>query len=117
MTMNASSDKAGGASRRLVGLGLLGGFFISGGCGLIHETAWTRLLRLVMGNTTVAITTVLTAFMGGLALGSYLGGRLIDKRTDLLRVFAVLQGLIGLFCLSIVTMFTQAFNPFLYFQF
>jgi len=65
---------------------------------LVHEVAWTRLLRLVMGNTTFSITTVLCAFMGGLALGSYMGGRIIDRRHDPLRVFAFLEGTIALYC-------------------
>ena len=86
------------ASMRAVGTGVLCAFFVSGACGLIHEVAWTRLLRLVMGNTTFSITTVLCAFMGGLALGSYMGGRFIDRRHDPLRVFALLEGSIGIYC-------------------
>jgi len=74
-------------------------FFVSGACGLIHEVAWTRLLRHIMGNTTFSITTVLCAFMGGLALGSYLGGRFIDRRKDPMRVFAILEGGIGIYCM------------------
>ena len=77
---------------------ILGAFFVSGACGLIHEVAWTRLLRLIMGNTTFSITTVLCAFMGGLALGSYLGGRFIDRRKDPLKIFAILEGSIGIYC-------------------
>ena len=80
---------------------VLGFFFVSGACGLVHEVAWTRLLRLIMGNTTFSITTVLCAFMGGLALGSYLGGRLIDRRHDPLRVFALLEACVGVYCLSL----------------
>lgn len=40
-------------------------FFLAGACGLSYEILAMRLLRLVMGNTTFAVTTVLTAFMGG----------------------------------------------------
>ena len=59
-----------------------------------------RLLRHVMGNDTIAITTVLCAFMGGLALGSYVGGRVIDRRGhQALLLFAILEGTIGLYCL------------------
>ena len=54
-------------------------FFISGATGLIYEVVWTRLLTQVMGNTHYSIATVLTVFMAGLALGSYLGGRPIVK--------------------------------------
>ncbi len=84
---------------QIVLTGVLGAFFVSGLCSLIHEIVWTRLLRLVMGNTTFAITTVLCVFMAGLALGSYVGGRLIDRRNDPLRVFAILEAVIGVYCL------------------
>lgn len=47
-------------------------FFISGVAGLIYEILWIRMLGLVFGHTVHAITTVLVAFMTGLALGSYL---------------------------------------------
>ena len=50
-------------------------FFLSGMTGLIYELIWTRWLVLIFGSTTFAISTVLTTFMGGLALGSFLSGR------------------------------------------
>jgi len=78
---------------------VLAAFFVSGACGLAHEIAWMRLLRHIMGNTTFSMTTVLCAFMGGLALGSYLGGRFVDRRNDPLRVFAILEGSIGIYCM------------------
>ena len=52
---------------------------ISGSCGLVYEILWMKMLTLVIGNTVFSITTVLTAFMGGLALGSFLAGSFIDK--------------------------------------
>src|SRR5262245_28455647 len=50
-------------------------FIFSGATGLIYEVLWARILGLVFGATTLAISTVLAAFMGGLALGSALAGR------------------------------------------
>lgn len=76
-------------------------FFISGSTGLIYEVVWTRLLTLVMGNTHYSIATVLTAFMGGLALGSFFGGRLIDRKGNPLALYAILEAGIGLYCLLI----------------
>ncbi|MBI2877502.1 MAG: fused MFS/spermidine synthase, partial [Candidatus Tectomicrobia bacterium] len=76
-------------------------FFLSGACGLIYEVVWTRMLTLVIGNTVFSVTTVLTAFMGGLALGSYLAGRLIDRRYNPLKAYGWLEGAIGLYCLLI----------------
>jgi spermidine synthase len=51
-------------------------FIFSGATGLIYEVLWARMLGLVFGATTLAVSTVLAAFMGGLALGSALAGRL-----------------------------------------
>ncbi len=76
-------------------------FLISGATGLIYEVVWTRLLTLVMGNTHYSVATVLTSFMGGLALGSYLGGRIIDRYFNPLAVYALLEAAIGLYCLLI----------------
>jgi spermidine synthase len=80
---------------------ILSCFFFTGACGLIYEVVWMRLLRLVMGNSTFAITTVVCAFMAGLALGSYFGGRLADRRSDWLRIFAGLQAGIALYCFAL----------------
>lgn len=85
-------------------------FFLSGCSGLIYEVVWTRLLRHVMGNTVFSMTTVLCAFMGGLALGSYLAGRIIDRRGHPLLLYAVMEGAIGLYCLSLPVL-VEAIEP------
>ncbi len=54
-------------------------FTVSGACGLIYEIVWMRRLALVFGSTTLAVSTVLAAFMGGLALGSAWFGRRADR--------------------------------------
>jgi len=72
-------------------------FLCSGVSGLIYEVVWTRLLTVVLGNTVFAVSAVLTVYMGGLALGSFCAGRIIDRRTDPLRVYALLEIAIGAF--------------------
>ena len=72
-------------------------FFCSGTCGLIYELVWTRLLILVMGATTFAITTVLVAFMSGLALGGYLASRYVPRLRQPGRFYGVLEIVIGLY--------------------
>ncbi|MFQ5354287.1 MAG: hypothetical protein ACE5DR_05005, partial [Thermodesulfobacteriota bacterium] len=54
-------------------------FFASGLAALIYQVVWTKLLTLVFGVTFLAVSTVLTCFFGGLALGSFLGGRWIER--------------------------------------
>jgi spermidine synthase len=61
----------------LVALSLL--FFLSGCAALIYQILWLRLLGLVFGVTVYAASTVLAAFMAGLALGSLLAGRAADR--------------------------------------
>ncbi len=82
-------------STRRVRIVLLALFFCSGVSGLIFEVVWTRQLTVILGNTVYAVSTVLAAFMAGLALGSFLGGRFIDRRRDPLRAYAVLEVAIG----------------------
>ncbi|QPJ63140.1 MAG: tetratricopeptide repeat protein [Candidatus Nitronauta litoralis] len=76
-------------------------FFISGATGLIYEVVWTRQLTLVLGNTHYSVATVLTTFMAGLALGSFFGGKWIDRHGNPLLVYAMLEAAIGLYCLAI----------------
>ena len=54
---------------------VLGCFLLSGFAGLLYETAWTREFSFVFGTSGLAVSTVLAAYMGGLALGSALAGR------------------------------------------
>ncbi|MBN1770696.1 MAG: fused MFS/spermidine synthase [Deltaproteobacteria bacterium] len=71
-------------------------FFLSGGSGLVFETLWTRKLSLVFGSTTLSVSSVLTAFMGGLALGSWLlGRRLADRVRRPILWYAAVEGLVG----------------------
>ena len=69
-------------------------FFISGAAGLIYEIVWTRLLVVIFGGTTNSVVAVVAAFLGGLAIGSFLFGRYADKvemPTVLLRLYAFLE--------------------------
>ena len=76
-------------------------FFVSGASGLVFEEVWTRELTLVFGSTTLALSTVLSVFMGGLALGSRLGGRIADRLRDRLGAYAAAEAGIGLYALGV----------------
>lgn len=80
-------------------------FVLSGATGLIYEVLWVRMLGLVFGATTVAISAVLAAFMGGLAVGSALGGRIAPKLQRPLRAYAVIEFVIGLYALVVPLLF------------
>ncbi len=66
-------------------------FAVSGISGLIYELVWIRLLSHLLGGTTLAISTVLAAFMGGLALGSHYFGKRVDQTPNPLRLYSFLE--------------------------
>lgn len=66
-------------------------FFLSGAAGLIYQLIWLRKLALIFGNTSYATSSILTAFMGGLALGSYLIGKYADRAKSPLKFYGFLE--------------------------
>ena len=70
-------------------------FTLSGVSGLIYEVVWLRYLTLVFGVTVYAVSTVLTVFMGGLALGGFLAGKFADRLQRPLRAYGVIELLIA----------------------
>ncbi|MGH2511171.1 MAG: fused MFS/spermidine synthase, partial [Candidatus Limnocylindrales bacterium] len=66
-------------------------FILSGAAGLIYEVVWARQLVLVFGNTTQAVSAILTGFFGGIAIGSVIGGRIADWVRRPLRMYGLLE--------------------------
>jgi spermidine synthase len=71
-------------------------FFCSGAAGLVYEVIWSRLFREVFGVTAYANATVLATYLGGLALGGWVLGRVADRRADPLRLYGLLEIGVGL---------------------
>ena len=67
----------------------------SGGSALVYQLIWTRLLGFVFGTTTEAVSTVLAVFFGGLAVGNALAARRLDRAVRPLRLYAILELVIG----------------------
>jgi spermidine synthase len=80
-------------------------FLFSGASGLIYQIVWTKQLTHIMGVTVYAVSTVLASFMAGLALGSWLFGRRVDRSRSPLRLYALLEGGIGIYALLIPLLF------------
>jgi predicted membrane-bound spermidine synthase len=72
-------------------------FFLSGASSLIFQTLWTRLLHHVFGSTSVAMSSVLTAFMAGLGLGAFLAGRYAERLRRPLLFYAVAEVGVAIF--------------------
>lgn len=90
-------------------------FAISGFSGLIYESIWTHYLKLFLGCAAYAQTLVLIIFMGCMALGSWLTGKYSIKIRNLLLVYAVAEGIIGIFALVFHSIFIHSTN-FVYFS-
>ena len=90
-----------------------GCFFFSGAAGLVYEVIWVRLIDKIIGSAPFAVATVLSVFMAGLALGSYLSGRIVDRftrRGALLCMYGLLEIGIGI-CALLVPFLIHAIQP------
>ena len=85
-------------------------FFLSGATGLIYEVLWARMLGLVFGATTLAVSTVLAAFMGGLAIGSGLAGRRGAAVKRPIRAYGLIEIGIALYALAVPFLFNFVDN-------
>lgn len=73
-------------------------FLVSGATGLLYEVAFSKLLAYIFGATAYAVSTVLAAFMGGLALGAHVGGRFANRIRRPLAAYGVLEIMVGVVC-------------------
>ncbi len=76
-------------------------FFLSGFTSLVYEVVFYKLLGYVFGGTTLAVTTVLVAFMGGLALGGKVIGAAADRIKNPILAYGLLELLIGAYVLLV----------------
>src|SRR2546430_2848927 len=70
-------------------------FFLSGAAGLIYESIWTRYLALLVGHSAYAQILVLTIFLGGMAVGSFIVGRYSERLRSPLIWYAVVEAAVG----------------------
>ena len=81
-------------------------FFVSGFCGILYELIWLRLAMAQFGITTALVSIVLSAFMGGLGVGSWAAGTLVTRFSNRvsfppLRLYAISELLIGVSALAV----------------
>ena len=84
-------------------------FALSNMAALIYQISWTKSLSYVFGTSVYAVGTVLACFMAGLALGSFVFGKKVDRSPNPLRLFAYVEIALGLFALFLIPVF--AFLP------
>jgi len=79
-------------------------FLLSGFAALVYETAWSQQLSLVFGSSDLAIAAVLAAYMAGLAIGSAVMARYIQRIHTPLLVYAIIELGIALAALLVPTL-------------
>ena len=110
---STNNKKVSHRSTRNIEILVLICFFLSGLTGLIYEILWTRMIVKIIGSAPFAVSIILTIFMGGLGLGSYLASRTIDHVKGpirLVRIYGILELAIGAYGLAIPVLLT-AFKP------
>jgi spermidine synthase len=70
-------------------------FFFSGATSLIFEVLWSLQFVTVFGNSSYSISVVLCAYMTGLGLGGFVGGKFADRITRHVAMFSAVQAAIA----------------------
>jgi spermidine synthase len=86
--------------------------FGSGTAGLIYQVLWVKQLSLVVGIEVYAVTTGISAFFAGLALGSFLFGRWADRSSRPLFLYALMEIGVAVFGFAATFAFAHAANAF-----
>lgn len=71
-------------------------FVFSGFAGLIYQSIWSHYLGLFLGHAAYAQALVLAIFMGGMAIGSALVVRAGEQWKNLIRIYALIELIIGI---------------------
>jgi spermidine synthase len=71
-------------------------FGLSGVAALIYESVWARYLKLLLGHASYGQMLTLAIFMGGMAAGSFLGGKYVRALKNPFYMYALAEVLIGL---------------------
>ncbi len=65
--------------------------FLSGMAALVYQVAWTKMLTLTFGRTTLAAGAVVGGFMAGMGIGAWLYHRAQGGRLNAIRLYASLE--------------------------
>ena len=71
-------------------------FALSGFAGLIYEGSWARYLKLFLGHSSYGQVLTLCIYMGGLAIGSFVAGKLVERVKRPLLGYAAVELAIGI---------------------
>ena len=99
-TLDAPPNQSSRTPRWIIAL-----FLASGLAGLVYEVVYAKALALTFGSTSLAAYTVLTVYMGGMALGAWLGGVVADRTNRPLFLYALCEVAIGVYAVITPSLF------------
>ncbi len=71
-------------------------FGFSGFAALSLEVSWSRVLTMILGSSVYAFSIILTTFLLGIALGSWIISKFIDRLKNLLAWFTAIEIALGI---------------------
>ena len=89
-------------------VGVAGCFLLSGFAALLYQMAWMRQFSTVFGTSEIAVATVLSAYMGGLALGAAVAGRLVNMLRRPVLFYGILEAAIAVSALLVPVLLSVA---------
>jgi len=82
-------------------LGVIACFILSGFAALLYQTAWMRQFSLVFGTSELAVAAVLSAYMGGLALGASIAAKYVHRINRPVLFYGLLEAGIAISALAV----------------
>jgi spermidine synthase len=107
---SAQTKRPAGRSLNIAWPALL--LFASGAASLVYQVLWIKQLALVVGAEVQAVTTGVSAFFAGLALGGWMFGRLADRVNKPLRLYAWIELLAPTLAVGCTFSMAHAARPF-----
>ena len=95
------TPKTDNGKQTMVLIGVAGCFLLSGFAALLYQTAWMRQFSVVFGTSELAIATVLSSYMAGLALGAAVAGRYVHKIKKPVLIYGILEATIAVSALAV----------------
>jgi spermidine synthase len=103
-------DEAVSLNNKHVYLSLLLCSALTGTASFIYEIGWIRMLSLVLGSSTHSFELMLSAFILGLALGSYWIRTRADQYGNIIKMLITVQVFMAFFSVCSVVSYNYSFN-------
>lgn len=93
-------------------------FFISGFCGLLYQIIWLRMAFAAFGIITPVISVIVSVFMLGLSIGSWLGGKWVESAAarsgrSAITYYGIIEFIIGIGAFLVPLLFSIGENALL----